>query len=193
MLNADKNSKTIKINLKSTQNQINFFISTRKKIKINQTKTFTVKIYLENHFQIIQINLEINHLIIPTTEDDHQTKEVHVISHKTDKVDQINEVISIETTIHDQVQIQNDQNIRLKPVPIHTLGIDTNQMIDQEVPRTIEIEIIPIIGIEATQTIQIKDIKIIYHEIILTTDQIIKVLLTTTNKKDHAIVHKIEI
>ena len=43
-------------------------------------------------------------------------------------------------------------------------------MIDQEVPRTIEIEIIPTIGIETTQTIQINNIKI-----------------------NHAIVHKIEI
>ena len=36
-------------------------------------------------------------------------------------------------TIHDQ--IQTDLNIRLKPVPIHTLGIDTFPMIKQEYPR----------------------------------------------------------
>ena len=90
-----------------------------------------------------------NHLIIPTTEYDHQTKEKHVVFCKTDIVDQIVEIISVETTIHDQ--FQTDQNFRLIPFSIHTLGIDTIPMIDQEILRTIEVEIIPTIGIEATQ------------------------------------------
>ena len=72
-----------------------------------------------------------------TTEEDHQTKQIHGISHKTDIVDQIVEIISIERTIH--VQVQTDQIIRLKPVPIHTLGIGTIPMIDQETPRTKEV------------------------------------------------------
>ena len=38
LLNADKNSETIKINYKSTKNQINHFIKIRKRIKIYQTK-----------------------------------------------------------------------------------------------------------------------------------------------------------
>ena len=43
-------------------------------------------------------------------------------------------------TIHDR--IQTDQNFHLKPFPIHTLGIDTFLMIDQEILRTIEIILI---------------------------------------------------
>ena len=81
----------------------------------------------------------------------------------------------------------------MKLIPIHTLGIDSIQRIDQEIPRTIEIGIIPTIGIEATQIIEIKDIKTIDHEIIPTTDQIIKDLITTTIQLDHAIIHKLEI
>ena len=66
-----------------------------------------------------------------TTEAGHQTKEFHVFFHKTDLVDQIVEIISIEVIIRDQTQ--TDQNIRLIPVPIYTLGIDTIPMIDQEI------------------------------------------------------------
>ena len=47
-------------------------------------------------------------------------------------------------------------------------------MINQEIHRTIDIEIIPKVGIEATQIIEIKNIKRIDHEIIQTTDQIIE-------------------
>ena len=101
------------------------------------------------------------------------------------------EILSVETTIHDQ--IQTDQNIRLKPVPIHTLEIDTIQMTDQEILRTIKTEIIPTIRIEATRKIEFKDIKKIDHDIIYTKHPIIKDLITTTIKIDHAIIHKIEI
>ena len=66
-------------------------------------------------------------------------------------------------------------------------------MIDQEIPRTIEIGIIPTKGIEATQIIEINDTKTIEHEIILTIDQIIKDLITTSIKLNHAIIHEIEI
>ena len=56
-------------------------------------------------------------------------------------------------------------------------------MIDQDIPRTIEIGIFPTIGIEATQKIEIIDIRIINHEIIQTIDQITKDLTTITTKK----------
>ena len=65
-------------------------------------------------------------------------------------------------------------------------------MIDQETFCTLEIEIIPIIGIEVTQIIEIKSIKTKDHEIILTTDQTIKDLFITTIKMDQAINHKMD-
>ena len=159
-----------------------------KKIKINQIKTLTVKIVLEDHFQTVQIIQEINHLITLIIEADHQTKEIHVISHKTCIVNQVVEILSIELIIHDQTQ--TDQNIRLIPVPTHTLGLDTIQMIDQENHCRADIEIIPTIGIEATQIIKTNDIKIIDHEIIQTADHITKDLTTTIIKIDHEITHK---
>ena len=66
-------------------------------------------------------------------------------------------------------------------------------MIDQETPRTIEVGFIPTKGIEASQIIEINDIKTIDHEIILATDQMIKDLTTTTIERYHVIIHKIEI
>ena len=126
-----------------------------------------------------------------TIEDDHQTKKIHVISHKIDIVDQIVELISIETTIQDGIQA--DQNFCLKPVPIHTLAIETIPMIDLEILPRIEIEIIPAIRIETIQMIETKDIKTIDHVIILTTDQIIKDQILTTIKIDTTIIHKIEV
>ena len=92
LLNADINRKTIKINHKSTKNQINHSINTWKKIEIYQTKTFIVTIALENHYQIAQIIQEINHLITLTTEVDHQIKEIHESPHKIDIVDHTVEV-----------------------------------------------------------------------------------------------------
>ena len=79
------------------------------------------------------------------------------------------------------------------PVPIHTLGIDTIPMIDQEIHRTIDIGNTPTMGIEATQIIEINDIKTIDHEIIQTTDQIPKDLTTIIIKINHEITHKIGI
>ena len=55
-------------------------------------------------------------------------------------------IINIEIIIHDQTQ--TDQIIHLIPVPIHTLGIDTIQTIDQEIHCTIDTEIIPTIDIQ---------------------------------------------
>ena len=73
-----------------------------KKIKIYPTKIFIVLIVQENHFQITQITLNDNHLLIRIIEDDHQTKDIHKISHKTDIVDQTVQIISNEITIQAQ-------------------------------------------------------------------------------------------
>ena len=151
-------------------------------------KTFTVVIALENLFQVIQIIQETNHLI--TLEADHQDKEVHKISHKIDIVDQIVKIISIETTILDQ--IQTDENIRLIPDPTQTLGIDTIQTIDHETHLTIEAGIVLTIRKEVIQRIEINVIKTIDHEIIQTTDQIIKDPITITIKINHVITRKLE-
>ena len=58
---------------------------------------------------------------------------------------------------------------------------------DQETLHTIVIGIIPTIGIEAIQTIEILDIEIIDHVIVLTDQNIIVI------KIDHATVHRTEI
>ena len=124
-------------------------------------------------------------------EDDHQIKEIHEISHKTDKVDHIVETVNIEITIQDQ--IQTDLNFRLMPVPIQLLEIEIIQMIDLETLHTIVIEIISTIGIETIQVIEIIDIKTIDHAIFLTTDQTITNQNIITIRIDHAIIHKTEI
>ena len=49
-------------------------------------------------------------------EDNHHTKKIPEISHKTDIVDHIVEIVNIEKTI--QVQIQTNLKFRLMPVPI---------------------------------------------------------------------------
>ena len=69
------------------------------------------------------------------------------------------------------------------PVPIHILGIDTIQMIDQETHHTIDTEIVPTIGTEVIQVIAINNITI-DHEIIQTIDQITKDLIITIIKID---------
>ena len=168
MPNADKNNKIIKINHKNIENQINDFISSRKKIKIYPIKTSIVKIVQENDSQITQVTLDNNHLIIRTTEDDQQTNEIHKNPHKTDIIDQTVEIISIEITIQDQ--IQTDLNFRLIPVPIQFLEIETIHMIYPEILHMIEIEITPTIDIESIHMIKIILIKIIDHAFILTTD-----------------------
>ena len=66
-------------------------------------------------------------------------------------------------------------------------------MIDQEIHRTIVIEIIPTIETEATRITEINHIKTIDHEIIQITDQITKDLITTIIKIDHEKTHKIGI
>ena len=115
-----------------------------------------------------------NHLTNLTTEVDHQIKETHEITHKTDIVDHRVEIPSIEIIIHDQIQV--DRIIRLIPVPIHILG-----MIDQETHHTKDTEIIPTIETEVIQIIEINNITI-DQEIIQTTDQITKDLIITIIK-----------
>ena len=151
-------------------------------------ETFTVIIVLEN-FQTVRVIPDTNHLIILIKEADHQNKEIHKISQKIDIVDQIVEIMSIELNILNQTP--TDQNIRLMPILIHTLGIDTNPMINQEIHLAIDIEFIPTIGLEATQIVEINDIKTIDREIIQTIDHIIKDVTRTIIKIDHETTHKI--
>ena len=96
----------------------------------------------------------------------------------------------IEINVHNQTE--TDRIIRLIPVPILILGIDTIQMIDQETHHTIDTEFIPTIGPEVVQIITINNITI-NHEIIQTIDQITKDLILTIIKIDHEIIHKIGI
>ena len=153
-------------------------------------KTYIVTTALVNHFQITQITQETNHPIILVIEVDHQNKGVHEISHKIDIVDQIVKIISIEITIHDQ--IQTDQNF-LIPVPIQILGIDIIQTIDHEIHHTIETETIQKTEIEAIPIIEINVTKTIDQETIHTTDPIINERIIITTIIDHEIIHKIEI
>ena len=111
----------------------------------------------EKRFQITQITLDNNHFIIRIIEDDHQNKEIHEDSHKTDIIGQTVKIISIEITIQDQ--IQTDLSFRLRPVSIQILEIGFIKMIDLETLHIIEIEIIPTIGIKTIQMTEVKNIK----------------------------------
>ena len=152
---------------------------------------YIVIIALKNHSQAIKTILKVNHHTTLVIEVDHPNKEIHEISHKIDIVDQI-----VETTTHDQIQIQH--NLFQHPVPNQT-EIDIIQTINHEIHRTIEIETIQIIEIETIQTIEIEVTPIIVirviqttdDEIIHTTDQTIKDQMTI-NKIDQEIIHKIE-
>ena len=124
--------------------------------------------------------------MILTTQVDHQIKEIHEIPHKIDIVDHTAEIPIIEIIIHDHTQ--SDKIIRLIPVPIHILGIDTIQMIDQETHHTIDTEIVPTKGTEVIQVIAINNITI-DHEIIQTIDRITKDLIITIIKIDLEKVH----
>ena len=131
------------MNHKKIENQINHFIVTWKKSKFTQKKTFIVKIAQENHFQITPITLDNNHLIIRIIEEDHHTKEIHEVFHKTDIVDHIVEIVNIKITIEDQ--IQTNLNFCLMPFPIQFLEIEIIQIITLETLNTIVIEFIPTI------------------------------------------------
>ena len=90
-------------------------------------------------------------------EDNHHSKEIQEIFHKTGIVDHIVKIVNIEKTIQDQ--IQTNLNFHLIPNPIQILGIEIIQTIDLETLRSINIEIIPTIVIETIQKIEILDIK----------------------------------
>ena len=79
------------------------------------------------------------------------------------------------------------------PVPIQILEMEIIQIIDLENLHRIDIESIPTRGIETLQMIKTLNIKIIDHEIILTTDQTITDQNITIIKIDHAIIHRREI
>ena len=74
------------------------------------------------------------------------------------------------------------------PARIQILEIKFIQKIDPETLHTIDIEIIPTIGIDTNQTIETLDIKIIDHAFILTADQH-KIII----KKDHATFHRTKV
>ena len=154
-------------------------------------KTFIVITALINHFQTIPIIQETSHLTTQVIEVDHQIKKIHEVSHKIDIVDQIVKIISIETTIYDQ--IQTEENIRLIPVPIQILKIDTIQTIDHETHHAIQIETNQTIGIEVIQIIEINVTKTIDQETIHTKDLTIYEQITTTTIIDLEIIHKIGI
>ena len=105
-------------------------------------KMYTAIIAPENHFQTIKTILEINHHITLVIEVDHPNKKIHEISHKIDTVDQI-----VETTTHDQIQIQH--NLFQYPVLTQT-EIDIIQTINHEYHLITEIE--------TTQIIELKTI-----------------------------------
>ena len=155
------------------------------------SKNDIVTTALENHFQILQIIQETNHLIDLVIEVDHQNKEIHEVSHKIDIVDQIVKIFSIETTIHNQIQTKD--NIRLMLVPIQFLGIETIQTIEHEIHHTIEKETIQTIGIGVIQIIEINVIKTKDQETVHTTDLIINEPITTNVIIDHEIIHEIGI
>ena len=90
-----------------------------------------------------------------------KSKKNHEISHRIDTVGQTVEIINIEITTHDQ--ILSEPTIRLLPVPIQILQLKSIRLIDPEIPHIIETETI--------QNIEIINIKITDHAIILTTDQ----------------------
>ena len=58
----------------------------------------------EKPLQITPITLDSNHLIIQIIEHNHHSKEIQKISHKTDIVDPIVEIVNIKITIQNQVQ-----------------------------------------------------------------------------------------
>ena len=169
--NVDKNLKITKINHKSTKSQTNHSTNTWKRIEIYQTKIYIVKTALVNHSQIIQITQETNRPITLIIEVDHQNKEIYKNSHKTDIVDQIAKITSIETTIHDQIQTEENCLI---------LGIDTIQTIDHVIHHAIGIETTQITEIEVIQITETNVIKTIDQETIPITDLIIKETITIT-------------
>ena len=70
---------------------------------------YTVTTALVNHSQIIHITQETNNRIALVLEVEHQNNEIHEISHKIDIVDQIAKITTIETTIHDQIQTEQNR------------------------------------------------------------------------------------
>ena len=106
LLNVDKNSKTIRIDLKNTENQIYFLSIHDKKIKTYQTRFFTVIRVQGNHSQIIRITIDDNRLIEITIAEDLQIQEIHKNFHKTDTADQIAKIASIELITQGQTQTE---------------------------------------------------------------------------------------
>ena len=92
-----------------------------------------------------------------TIEDDHHTKEILKIFHKTDIVDHIVEIVNTKITAQEQIQIK--PKFRQMTDPIQILEIEIIQIIGLENFHTTDMEIILMIGIETAQTIKIPDTK----------------------------------
>ena len=85
---------------------MNHFTNKIKKTKVYETKTFTERIVQEKHFLTHLMSLENNHPTDMTIVEDLQIKEVHVVSHKVDIVDQTVKTTNIEIIIQDQTQTE---------------------------------------------------------------------------------------
>ena len=159
-----------------------------KKIKIYQIKTFIVK--------------KISGKPLPNSSNYSRNQSPYNSNYRGRSPDQRNSrnfsqnIYSQSSSRNTQYRINYSRSNSNRPEYLfdtsstHALGLDTIQMIDQETHRTTDIEIIPTIGIEASQIIETNDIKLIDHEIIQTADHITKDLTTTTIKIDYEITHK---
>ena len=94
-LNADKNNKMIKINHKNREPNKSFHQYMKKDQNLANKKNIQSNTNSGKQFQITPIILINNHLLIQIVEDvDHDPKENHKISHKTD-LDSIVEIGNI--------------------------------------------------------------------------------------------------
>ena len=94
-LNADKNNKIIKINHKNREPNKCFHQYIKKDQNLANKKKIQNNTNSGKQFQITPIILINNHLLIQIVEDDdHDPKENHIISHRTD-LDSIVEIGNI--------------------------------------------------------------------------------------------------
>ena len=103
LLNTDKSNKITKTDHKSTENQINLFSKTGRKIKRYQTKVFKVTTIHENQISIIITDHNPNR---NNSAEDHRTEIIHKVIHKKGIADRIVKIKSIETITKDQTQIE---------------------------------------------------------------------------------------
>ena len=109
------------------------------------------------------MSLDNNHPTNITIVEDLQIKEIHVISHKIDIVDQTVKTINIEIIIQDQAQTEIITQIVAGIVQTQTPKIDIIQTTVLKIPHTIKIETIQTTGTDKIKTTD--------HETIQTKDQ----------------------